>query len=497
MTGGGAPTVTCVLIFLDGQRFIDEAIRSVVAQGDGVDWELVLVDDGSTDGSTGIARGWAAADRRIRYLDHDGHANLGMSASRNAGLAAARGDVIAFLDCDDVWLPTALSHGLRVLAEHPDADVVIGGTWRWSSWTDDPADRSRDHLMSLPDGPHHRVIEPPALLAAMYAEPGAWRIPAMCSLLVTRRALSAIGGLDDAFRGLYEDQVLYAKIALHLRVVIDPRPMALYRQHDASACQVAIDAGEWQRIGPSEPERRYLEWMRSAVAGSDRADAGAREVVARNLDHAASGHPVAPIGPSRRRHVPPPIRAAVRALRRWLRDDAAPTTVLGRWSEQFLAPVAGPIAGATLVVEAGGGQPWVAAVPVDAPAERVVRRSWGEAASVASRFDRVVVPLAVGSGVDATDIVAVMGRRLTAGGRGFAMVPGPALDPARPSAAGLADVARAALPHRRIDVESFGNATTASAPQAAAVAIGPSIDRHDPAVSVALGLSIGPERCTR
>ena len=99
------PAVTCVLIFLDGAQFIDEAIRSVVAQGDDVDWELILVDDGSTDESTAIARRWASDDARIRYLEHEGHANLGMSASRNAGVAAARGDLIGFLDCDDVWLP--------------------------------------------------------------------------------------------------------------------------------------------------------------------------------------------------------------------------------------------------------------------------------------------------------------------------------------------------------------------------------------------------------
>ena len=109
-----SPAVTCVLIFLDGAHFIDEAIRSVIAQGDHVDWELVLVDDGSTDASTAIARRWAADDpERIRYVEHAGHANLGMSASRNAGVAAARGACIGFLDCDDVWLPSALSNGLR------------------------------------------------------------------------------------------------------------------------------------------------------------------------------------------------------------------------------------------------------------------------------------------------------------------------------------------------------------------------------------------------
>jgi GT2 family glycosyltransferase len=498
---GPSPAVTCVLIFLDGAQFIDEAIRSVIAQGDHVDWELVLVDDGSTDASTAIARRWAADDpERIRYVEHAGHANLGMSASRNAGVAAARGAYIGFLDCDDVWLPSALSHGLRVFAAHPDADVVISGTWRWHGWTGEPADLARDHLMSLPDAVPHAVIEPPKLLPAMYADPGAWRIPAMCSLLITRRALMRIGGLDDQFRGLYEDQVLYAKIALHLRVVIDPRPMALYRQHHASACQVAIDAGEWQRIGPSEPERRYLEWMQTYVTHAAASDAAVLDVVARNLEHAAHGGHVAPIEPAPsfvRRHAPAPARQAVRALRRRLRAGAPPPTVVGRWSEQFLAPVAGPGAGTTLVVEAEQGEPWMARLPADAFAGRTTRQSWADVASSAATYDRIVVPFGIGATVDTRSLVAAVARRLTPCGTAFVVVPGPALDPDRPDPGVIANLVHGAVPQHRVDVESFGNPAVAAATNRPAAALGPLVDRHDPAVPVVLALTISPTRCSR
>ena len=85
------------------------------------DWELILVDDGSTDASTAIAKAWAASDpARIRYVEHDDHQNRGMSASRNLGVAVARGRYVAFLDCDDVWLPSALAHRTRVAAAYPD-----------------------------------------------------------------------------------------------------------------------------------------------------------------------------------------------------------------------------------------------------------------------------------------------------------------------------------------------------------------------------------------
>jgi hypothetical protein len=496
-----APSVTCVLIFLDGARFIEEAIESVVAQGDDIDWELVLVDDGSTDESTAIALRWADADARIRYLEHEGHANLGMSASRNAGVAAARGEVIGFLDCDDVWLPTALAHGVRVFSAHPQAEVVIGATWRWYSWTGDPADRPNDHLMSLPDVVTDTVVEPPALFAAMYAIPGGWRIPAMCSLLLARRALLRIGGLDDSFRGIYEDQVLYAKIAVHLRTVVDPRPMALYRQHDASACHVADAAGVWRRSGPSELERHYLEWVRTYVTEDAGGDPAVLDVVAHNLDHVARGEHLAPTEPSPprlRRHVPASVRRVLRAVRDRARPPARPTTVAEHWSKQFLGGISGEPEGATLVVDATDGVgPWTAVLPADAFGGRVQHCTWSEAASAATRFDRVVVPLDVGAAVGTAELLPVMGRRLRPDGRALVMVPGPALDPACPSADAVVDLVHAVLLDHRVDVEPFGNEVTAALLDEAVTAIGATVDCHDRVVPAVLGITITPARCGR
>jgi glycosyltransferase involved in cell wall biosynthesis len=255
MTGDGthgapgssaAHPVSCVMIFLDAAAYIDESIRSVVGQTY-PSWELLLVDDGSTDASTAIAQQWARRDPRIRYVEHAGHVNLGMSASRNRGIAEARGAWVTFLDSDDVWTPTALAHRLRVLDAHPTAEALLGGTWRWYSWTGEPADRDLDHTMALPPGvPRGEVLEPPAGFVAVYGDPDVWYVPAMCSIVIDRTRLLALGGLDDEFAGMYEDQVLYTKVLLELRVVVDERALSLYRQHDASACAAAIRTGEWR-----------------------------------------------------------------------------------------------------------------------------------------------------------------------------------------------------------------------------------------------------------
>src|SRR5713226_10047705 len=93
--------VSVIMIFLDEEKFIREAIESVFPQTYD-NWELLLVDDGSTAGSTDIARRYAEQHPgKVRYLDHEGHRNRGMSASRNLGIRHARGDYIAFLDADD------------------------------------------------------------------------------------------------------------------------------------------------------------------------------------------------------------------------------------------------------------------------------------------------------------------------------------------------------------------------------------------------------------
>src|SRR5438128_2284668 len=103
------PLVSTVMIFLNAERFMQEALDSVFAQT-WERWELLLVDDGSTDDSREIAKRSAAEHpAKVRYLEHPGHENRGMSASRNLGIRHARGAFVAFLDADDVWLPAKLA----------------------------------------------------------------------------------------------------------------------------------------------------------------------------------------------------------------------------------------------------------------------------------------------------------------------------------------------------------------------------------------------------
>src|SRR6266403_5506169 len=127
------PLVSVVMIFLNSERFMTEAVQSIFAQTF-KDWELIFVDDGSTDGSTAIAKSYAERwPDRVRYLEHPSHENRGMSASRNAGIRASSGQFIAMLDSDDVWLPDRLERHAQILSAHPDAEMVYGIGLMWKT----------------------------------------------------------------------------------------------------------------------------------------------------------------------------------------------------------------------------------------------------------------------------------------------------------------------------------------------------------------------------
>lgn len=257
----GTPLVSCIIIFLNGEAFLEEAIESVRSQTVS-DWELILVDDGSTDGATEIARGYADKyPDKIIYTEHPNHENRGMSASRNAGLNRARGTYISFLDADDIWLPERLEVHSDILEAHPDVSMVMGPTLLWTSWNR-PSDKRgrtwRDTDIVTELGlPLDRALEAP-IVAIGYLESHGGNVPGICSLLVRRRDLMAVGGFEDAFRTLYEDQVFFFKIGLNYKVMAIDRVLDYYRQHPDSACHQAGGSK-----GDAEMRPIFLDWLQN------------------------------------------------------------------------------------------------------------------------------------------------------------------------------------------------------------------------------------------
>ncbi len=251
-----AATVSVITPFRDAGSYLEQTIASVEAQ-EHDRFELILVDDGSTDASTGVARAAAARDpARIRHLDHPGHVNLGKSSSRNAGLRAARGDYVVFLDADDLLLPGKLRHQAAILDGDQGADAVYGRTWYW----DDPggAAGARERLSRLWVR-SNETYEPPGLLIRFLERSGS--VPCLCAVMARRETLLRLGGFDESLQDLYEDQTLIAKLALHCRIRVDAVPGERYRQHEGSSTHRAISEGAYHPWRPNAARRRYIEWL--------------------------------------------------------------------------------------------------------------------------------------------------------------------------------------------------------------------------------------------
>ena len=105
----------------NGEKYLRQAVDSVLAQTFG-DWELLIIDDASTDGSVTIAKEYIDRDNRIRLL-HTEHSTGKPATTRNVGIEAASGRFIAFLDCDDQWLPSKLEHQLPLFEQQNCAAV--------------------------------------------------------------------------------------------------------------------------------------------------------------------------------------------------------------------------------------------------------------------------------------------------------------------------------------------------------------------------------------
>jgi glycosyltransferase involved in cell wall biosynthesis len=250
----GEPSLVSVITpVLNAARFLDEAVASVREQSHSR-WELLLVDDGSTDGSAAIAERWAALDPdRIRSLAHPARVSRGSSASRNLGLRHASGRYVALLDADDVWLPTHLAEQLALLEHHPEAGFGYGPTMEWYGWTGDAADASRDHVPDL-RVPRERVLPQPGPLIDWIRRSAP--SPCTCSVLVRRDVMEAVGGFEPAFPGMYDDQAFYTKLCLATPVIAGASATSRYRRHPDSCYSRAKASGR-----ATQDRRLFIDWL--------------------------------------------------------------------------------------------------------------------------------------------------------------------------------------------------------------------------------------------
>lgn len=161
--------VSCTVPVYNGERFLRDAVNSILAQSHKA-LEVIIVDDGSTDGTPAVARSFS---EQVRYVRQD---NAGPAAARNRGIAEARGRFLAFLDADDLWLPEKLARQIAMLEGDPTIDCSVCLVQNvWMGATEDESTRWREH-------------------------PRGGALPGYTSagMLVRREAVEMVGGFDPS-----------------------------------------------------------------------------------------------------------------------------------------------------------------------------------------------------------------------------------------------------------------------------------------------------------
>ncbi len=202
--------VSCIVPVYNGERYVTEAVDSILRQSwDALD--VIVVDDGSTDDTV---QALAPFEARVRVIRQD---NAGPGAARNHGLEESRGEFVAFLDADDIWVDDKLEAQLALLRDRPEVDLCSGHLQSfWIPELDHERARFQDH-------PYHR--EQPML--------------SPCTLLTRRSVFEALGGFDPALRTGEDTDWFIRFMRAGYRIETLPRLLLHRRQHTANLTREA------------------------------------------------------------------------------------------------------------------------------------------------------------------------------------------------------------------------------------------------------------------
>lgn len=204
------PKVSVIIPAYNAMNYLPETVESVLRQTF-TNFEVLIIDDGSSDN---IVQ-WASelVDTRVKLIKQ---ANQGVSAARNAGIARAQGEYVAFLDADDLWEPTKLEKQVRCLEDNP----VVGLVHTWMILADEQGKSKGKLIASNAEGDvWQQLVVRNTILTS--------------SVMVRRCCFENVGVFDCSLRS-YEDWELWIRIASRYSFTLIKEPLVLYRQHTSN-----------------------------------------------------------------------------------------------------------------------------------------------------------------------------------------------------------------------------------------------------------------------
>jgi glycosyltransferase involved in cell wall biosynthesis len=233
----GLPKVSVIIPAYNYARFLPGAIQSVLDQTFR-DFELIVVDDGSTDDTADVVSPYARRHGVI-YIRQE---NRGLSAARNTGIRHAGGELVAFLDPDDLWLPEKLQRQVALM----DANADVGLSYCMVDFIDGEGQRLPELSWPHPEGATYKDL--------LYLN---WVTGSGSSVMVRRSVFDGAGLFDESLRGL-EDMDMWLRILRHHKSGHVDEVLARIRRHVKS-----MQAGKMIDLG--KREREYLAHINKSI----------------------------------------------------------------------------------------------------------------------------------------------------------------------------------------------------------------------------------------
>lgn len=236
------PTVSVIIPLFNGKEVIGRTIESAVAQTY-QDREIILVDDGSTDGSADIVKTFG---HKVRYRHFE---NGGVAKARNRGIRLANGRFIALLDHDDLWAPTKLEKQVRFLERHPAIGMVVT----------DVAHIDRNGCLT---GEIGRGFNPNENFARLFVH---GYVPTPSAAMIRRSVFDKVGFFDERFHSAgLDDHELWARVAGDCDIAGIPEPLTFHRAGKKKSAAIGLEhrailiSTLLERFGWEREKRRYL-----------------------------------------------------------------------------------------------------------------------------------------------------------------------------------------------------------------------------------------------
>lgn len=238
MISAGGSFVSVLMPAFNAERYVERAVRSVMAQTHR-DWELIAIDDGSTDGTGRILRDLARQDERIRVVAHE---NLGMGQALNRAWPTCRGGWVARLDADDMMTPNRLERQVAFVRERPDL-VITASLVEYIDAEDRLLGRNSSRFVRAADVA--RVVAADRIVGIHHP-----------SVMVRRQAVLDAGGYRSQFWPC-DDSDLWNRILDRgaAALLVQPEYLVRYRIHDGSVC-----------VSQALLTQQRSEWVEACVA---------------------------------------------------------------------------------------------------------------------------------------------------------------------------------------------------------------------------------------